>query len=50
MHQHQAGFMRYATKSVIVNYYATTRTVLVQGRQAGQWDEKLRAARVQTRR
>jgi len=49
MYRHQAGFMRYTTKSAIVNYYMTTRTVLVQGRQAGLWDEKMRAARVQTR-
>ena len=50
MYRHQAGFMRYTAKSAIINYYATTRTVLVQGREAGRWDEKLRAVRVQTRR
>ena len=45
LEEHAAGFLRYMGPTVIINYYTTTRTALVQGKMAGTWDERLRAAR-----
>ncbi len=44
--EHPAGFLRYAAPCVLVNYYTTTRAAIVQGKLAGTYDERLRAARV----
>jgi len=46
--EHVAGFLRYSGPTALVNYYTTTQTALVQGRMAGTWDERLRAARTLT--
>ncbi len=46
--EHVAGFLRYSGPTSLVNYYSTTQTALVQGKLAGTWDERLRAARTLT--
>jgi hypothetical protein len=45
LQEHAAGFLRFSGPTVVVNYYSTTNTALVQGKMAGTWDERLRAAR-----
>ena len=50
LQNHRAGFLRYTNAHVVINYYETTRTVLVQGKEAGRWDEQIRQAQPSTRR
>jgi len=44
------GMRRYRGSSVVVNFWATKMSVLVQGRDAVRWDRQLRAAQEAARR